>query len=467
VPLACADSGARTLVIGLGSGVTLAAALAAGAGPTEVVELEPRVVEASRFFHRRDEHPIDDARVRLVVGDARTHLAHGGGRYDVIVSEPSNPWMAGVNNLFTVDFYRRARARLDQDGVFCQWIQLYELSPRTLGSLLGSFFEVFPSGHAFTACRSSDLLLVAMPAARRIALERLQSTAARRVFARAGMSSPEALAGHYVAPFSTLRALADGAPLNRDDLPIVEHWAPQDLVTIGRTAKRVHPLESAGMVYAQSPPPGPLFSAWSAESWFEWRARVLVEEDQLEVAAATARAAADAGQDALARRLVEEIGAGARRRQALAEAERGRSLLASGRDTEGLEVLQNAARLDPTNAQIWLWIADRRRLARDFTGAEAGLARARACGDSTILADAALISGLLEIDRSAPLAAAEHFRAVQRLSPDRLDGYLFEAAARAASGDTAGARATLHRGLERLPGETDLHTLLLSLSAIP
>jgi len=136
LPAVCADSGAKALVIGLGSGFTAAGVLAGGVGPTEVVELEPGVVEGSRFFHAPGENPLDDPRVRLILGDARTHLAHGAGRYGVIVSQPSNPWIAGVNNLFTVDFYRRVRARLDERGVFCQWMQLYELTPETFASLV-------------------------------------------------------------------------------------------------------------------------------------------------------------------------------------------------------------------------------------------------------------------------------------------------------------------------------------------
>ena len=112
IPGALADSGSRALVIGLGSGVTAAAVLATGVGPTEIVELEPGVVTASRWFHAKGEDPLDDPRATLIQGDARTHLLHASGRYGLIVSEPSNPWIAGVNNLFTVDFYERVKARL-------------------------------------------------------------------------------------------------------------------------------------------------------------------------------------------------------------------------------------------------------------------------------------------------------------------------------------------------------------------
>ncbi|HKQ56461.1 MAG TPA: fused MFS/spermidine synthase, partial [Candidatus Eisenbacteria bacterium] len=160
IPAALADSGARTMVIGLGSGVTAASALAAGAGSMEVLELEPAVVQASRFFHGPGEDPLDDPRTKVVLGDARTHLAHGSGRYGLIISQPSNPWIAGINNLFTVDFYRKVKTRLEPDGVFCQWMQTYELSPETFASLSASFLEVFGEGEVFAVWRAYDLLLV-------------------------------------------------------------------------------------------------------------------------------------------------------------------------------------------------------------------------------------------------------------------------------------------------------------------
>jgi hypothetical protein len=108
-------------------------------------------------------------------------------------------------------------------------------------------------------------------------------------------------------------------------------------------------------------------------------------------------------------------------------------------------------------------MADRKRQAGDFAGAEADLARGRATGGARVLADAALIHGLLEIDRSRPLAAAKRFREAQRWSPERADGYLYEASARAAGGDRAGAREALERGLRKLPGDAGLARMMASL----
>ncbi|HWF84258.1 MAG TPA: fused MFS/spermidine synthase, partial [Vicinamibacterales bacterium] len=93
-------------VIGLGSGVTLGSALATGTvRHADVVEISPEVVEASRFFDRENGRALQAPGVRLIVGDGRSHLKLTSRRYDVIVSEPSNPWMAGVAALFTREFF--------------------------------------------------------------------------------------------------------------------------------------------------------------------------------------------------------------------------------------------------------------------------------------------------------------------------------------------------------------------------
>lgn len=276
LPAAMADSGARTLVVGHGSGATAAAALAGGVGRTDIVELEQGVIEGSRFFHAPGEDPLDDPRVTLHMDDARTLLAHGAGRYDLIISEPTNPWIAGVNNLFTVDFYERVRKRLEPDGVFCQWIQLYELSPQTFGSMVGSFLKVFPDALMFCVWSNSDLVIIAAPPGRALSLERLSTPAARRQLELArvggGEKAPEKLAIYYSTPLRYLAPLSTGIPLNLDDRPYVEYRAPRDMVEIGRASASQDPLVRQSIPFFSTPPILPLFSHWPAEEWFRWRA---------------------------------------------------------------------------------------------------------------------------------------------------------------------------------------------------
>src|SRR4029077_7831812 len=120
-------------IIGLGSGVTAGSALPPGTVQrADVGEISPQVVEASRFFDRENLGALARPEVRLIVGDGRSHLLLTPRRYDVIVSEPSNPWMSGVAALFTREFFEAARSRLKPDGVLCQWAHTYDISPQDL-----------------------------------------------------------------------------------------------------------------------------------------------------------------------------------------------------------------------------------------------------------------------------------------------------------------------------------------------
>ena len=452
IPAAFADSGARTAVIGLGSGYTTAAALAAGAGPTEVVELEPAVVEASRFFHSAAEDPLDDPRSKLIVGDARTHLAHGGGRYDLIVSEPSNPWIAGVNNLFTVDFYREVKRRLEPDGVFCQWIQLYELSPQTFGSMVATFLEVFPEGHVFCDWPDVDLLLVAAPPGRRLDLERLRTPAARRMLDIARIRAPEDLAAYYAGSLADLRAAAAGAPLNRDDRPFVEYRAPRDLVTVGRSNVAGDPGVIGKIPFASGPPAGGLFADWPTPTWYEARVRALLRMGEAQ-GAATATQAARRVDPALGDRLERMMTRGRLRVQSNQELDQARHLLGTNRRNEGLQVLTRSVVTDSLNGEAWVVVARESRREGRMEQAESALIYARRDDDPRVKTEIALEQGMFEMSRGRPREAAASFAEALRWDRWLGKGWLFESRARREAGDLEGARATLERGLEQLPGD--------------
>ena len=148
------------LVIGLGSGVTADAVLASGeVRRLDIVEISPEVVEASAYFARENHDVLKKPGVRLVIGDGRSHLRLSAQQYDVIISEPSNPWMSGVAALFTREFFEAARARLRSRGIFCQWTHTYEIAEADLKSIVRTFASVFPNGTMWLA-GEGDLLLI-------------------------------------------------------------------------------------------------------------------------------------------------------------------------------------------------------------------------------------------------------------------------------------------------------------------
>ena len=159
VPLLLHPNPQRAAIIGLGSGVTLGSALTHPLAEVHVLEISQGVVEASRFFEAENNRALADPRTRLIVGDGRTHLMLGRQSYDVIVSEPSNPWMAGIASLFTREFFEGARDRLTPGGVLCQWAHTYDISSSDLKSIVATFLSVFPNGTLWLV-GDADVLLV-------------------------------------------------------------------------------------------------------------------------------------------------------------------------------------------------------------------------------------------------------------------------------------------------------------------
>jgi spermidine synthase len=161
LPMRIAHEPREVLLVGLASGVTAGAILAE---PTlehlTIVELEPAVVAASHYFDHVNGRPLDDPRTQLLIDDARAVLDRVGPTYDVIVSEPSNPWITGVSNLFTDAYWRAARARLAPGGVMCQWVQLYGMGPEEFRALVRTYQSVFPNVWLFETVKGADALLI-------------------------------------------------------------------------------------------------------------------------------------------------------------------------------------------------------------------------------------------------------------------------------------------------------------------
>ncbi|PYP12129.1 MAG: hypothetical protein DMD59_00930 [Gemmatimonadetes bacterium] len=159
-----ARPGARSaFVIGQGTGVTThVLATVPGITRVKVVEIEPAVLQMDSLFQHVNDSVLARPTVHVVVDDARSALQLDRERYDVIVSEPSNPWVAGIATLYTPEFFRIAKARLADDGVFCQWIQLYQLPRPIVAGIVRSLREVFPHVHVWFG-GTADLIVLASP----------------------------------------------------------------------------------------------------------------------------------------------------------------------------------------------------------------------------------------------------------------------------------------------------------------
>ncbi len=119
----------RILVVGFGSGTTAGASLLFPGTRVTCCEIEPGVLEAAPLFADWNHSPHRSDRFRAVVDDGRAFVQGSRERFHLIVSEPSNPWIAGVSSLFTREFYAAARARLEEGGLLAQWVQAYSFAP--------------------------------------------------------------------------------------------------------------------------------------------------------------------------------------------------------------------------------------------------------------------------------------------------------------------------------------------------
>lgn len=126
------------------------------------IEIEPAMIEGSNAFYPANRRVFEDPRSHFWIDDARAYLAAGAHRYDLILSEPSNPWVSGVSGLFTVEFYEQIRHHLTEDGVFGQWLHLYEISDDLLLQVLAALHRSFGS-YALYYTSSLDILVVASP----------------------------------------------------------------------------------------------------------------------------------------------------------------------------------------------------------------------------------------------------------------------------------------------------------------
>ncbi|MBI4603904.1 MAG: fused MFS/spermidine synthase, partial [Planctomycetes bacterium] len=224
----------RVLTLGLGGGVTLGTLTLYPVESIDSLEISPEVIAAARdFFGEANHGALRDERVRNVVGDGRNHLEYTRRKYDVITSVPSNPWIAGIGNLFTVEFFEACRARLEAGGVLCNWIHKINMRADDFRTVVRTFIEVFGDTAQLWDLGYDALLIggaspVAFDPARFRKL--LEVPEIRRDLEGLGISSPETLLRHYHFDAAALRRYCGPrGPLNTDAFPVLEFSCPYGL----------------------------------------------------------------------------------------------------------------------------------------------------------------------------------------------------------------------------------------------
>ena len=222
----------KVLLIGLGGGGTLDMLTHGQFKQIEVAELEPEVVRASRFMFGSRPHPLDKPNVKLRVDDGRNallrHAKANPHTYDIVVSQPSHPWLSGASNLYTREHFEIVRKNLKPGGMLCQWVNLFRMNEEGFRSLMAAFAEVFPDGHVFQVDENSVFMLGVngkFLIDTNVIERHLQEEAIKPIVTAYGVSLHRILR-MYLYPMDTVRKLAASATVNSDRRPIIETVLP-------------------------------------------------------------------------------------------------------------------------------------------------------------------------------------------------------------------------------------------------
>ncbi len=228
-PLLFSPDAKRVMVLGLASGITAGEVLHYPVEQLDVVDINDRVFEAARHFEPWNNGVLDHPNVRLILQDGMAHLSLTDTAYDVIISEPSNPWMAGMSSLFTKEFFEQARKRLTENGIYIQWFHCYQMDWPTFALIGRTFSQVFPQGLLVSAepgGLAKDFLFVGLKGDRGLdwdAAARNSRFAATSNNIR--LSDPQLLYRLIVS--EDLRRLFGPGPINTDRRPLLEYAAPK------------------------------------------------------------------------------------------------------------------------------------------------------------------------------------------------------------------------------------------------
>jgi spermidine synthase len=226
----------RALVVGLGTGSTAGWLSAVPSlDQVDVVELEPAVLQMARLSAPANRNVMAKAEagagVRIIINDAREVLNTTPDKYDLIVSEPSNPYRAGIAGLFTREFYREVAGRLNPDGLFLGWCQAYEIETTSVFTIIATLKSVFPHVECWATQVPGDLVFLASREPPRpdpeVLAARLASSPYREALRLAwGVEGLEGFLAHHLANNDLTGAIArtvNPANLNTDDLNPVEY----------------------------------------------------------------------------------------------------------------------------------------------------------------------------------------------------------------------------------------------------
>lgn len=234
IPLLLNPSTQDVFVLGLGSGVTCGSALLHDIKTLDLVEISPEVVEANKFFRPYNYDALANKRLHLYVEDAKTFLQRTDKKYDVIINEPSNPWMSGIGSLFSIEFFRECQKHLKPGGIMAQWVQAYEMDDSIFRIILRTISAVFPEVSVWSGA-ASDTIIIASNEKINVNFDDLEKKIAQQDIkddlARIKVFDAFTLLALQVSTTGSFQDELKKGVKNSDYLPILEYMAPIALFT--------------------------------------------------------------------------------------------------------------------------------------------------------------------------------------------------------------------------------------------
>lgn len=245
IPLMLHPNTKKVFVVGFGSGTTIGSVLTHPIEKVVCAEISKEVIDAAKFFARENYNCIVDPRLQLLNEDAHTLLNMSIDKYDAIISEPSNPWIAGIGNLFSKEYFQKCFDKLNDNGIMVQWFHLYEANDEVVKLVLSTFASVFPFCQLWNSV-ANDIILVGSKKEIILNEESLkQQFNSPKVFADLGrIGVPDAftfLSCQSYSPRGFSQLIAQ-KPINSEIKPILEFLAPRAFYS-GNRSTYVYPAD--------------------------------------------------------------------------------------------------------------------------------------------------------------------------------------------------------------------------------
>ena len=257
LPMAYHHGPRQVAMVGMGTGMSAHFLMAdQRIEQLDLIEIEPEMIHLANLLRPVNERAFTDRRVVRHIEDARTFLARSGKSYDVIISEPSNPWVSGVASLFSEEFYRDMRRHLAPNGILVQWVQLYEFNDSLFASILEALHRVYPHVRIHDVAGTNDLIFIASMGPLLGRTAPLGSSMIQSDMALLG-KAPEEVLNASILGSERLLSLMDGfAPVNSEFQPYVDQNAE----------KAMFAREKVGVVSALDAKDVPL-QRWLEPGW--------------------------------------------------------------------------------------------------------------------------------------------------------------------------------------------------------